>query len=233
MSTDDICAIYCIPNMIIPVFLLSRLSEGLGGGTPLPGIDAQLRMAPRPRPGWTPGTVPDGVRDGAGLILLYPHRHRVHVVLTVRKHDLPQHAGQVSLPGGAVEPSEDPTAAALREAHEEVGIDPGAVTVLGRLTPLHIPASGFVLHAVVGDVPARPDLRPDPREVERILEVPLDDLCDPARVVVEQRQLVGRLREVPYFDVDGEKVWGATAMILAELLWLLGTPPDPWAKTLG
>jgi len=215
--------------MIVPAFLLSRLWEGLGGT--LPGIDAQRRMAPRPRPGWYPGrTPPEGARDGAGLILLYPHRHHLHVVLTVRKRDLAQHAGQVSLPGGAVEPPEDPIAAALREAHEEVGVDPGAVTVLGRLTPLHIPASGFVLHAVVGHAAARPDLRADAREVERILEVPLDELRDPARVLVEQRRLVGRLREVPYFDVDGEKVWGATAMILAELLWLLGTPPDPFGQ---
>jgi 8-oxo-dGTP pyrophosphatase MutT (NUDIX family) len=210
--------------------LLSRLREGLGGGTTtLPGIEAQLRMAPRPRPGWTPGAVPEDVRDGAGLILLYPVQGgRFHIVLTVRRHDLPQHAGQVSLPGGAVEPHEDPIAAALREAHEEVGIDPGAVTVLGRLTPLHIPASGFVLHAVVGHAAARPDLLPDPREVERILEVPLEDLGDPARVRVERRSLAGRAREVPYFDLEGEKVWGATAMVLAELLWLLGTPPDPW-----
>ena len=151
-----------------------------------------MRMSPRPRPGWIPERAPDDARVGAGLILLYPSEHnQPHLVLTVRRSDLAQHAGQVSLPGGAREEGEDRTAAALREAQEEVAIDPGAVEVLGELTLLHIPVSGFVLHPVVAWTPRRPDFHPDEREVARILEVPIHTLCDPATTHVERREHEG------------------------------------------
>ena len=205
---------------------VQRLRAGLSGV--LPGFEAQARMAPRPRPGWYDGTIPDDVRQGAALVLLYPAEEPLHVVLTVRRRDLPQHGGQVSLPGGAREPGESVVDAALREANEEVGIDPAGIEVLGRLTPLHIPASGFVLHAVVAHGKERPELHPADGEVERILEIPLTNLLDSSRLRVERRDLGGRERDIPFFDLEGEKVWGATAMILAELLWLLGAAPDPW-----
>ena len=205
---------------------IQRLADRIRGT--LPGFTAQLRMAPRPRPGWYPGEIPEDSREGAGLVVLYPVRGELHVILTVRHGDLPQHAGQVSLPGGAREPDEDLTTAALREGEEEVGLDPRSLQVLGHLSPLHIPASGFVLHPVVAQVEDRPALHPADGEVERILEVSLGDLRDPARIQVERRFLKDRHYDVPYFDLHGENVWGATAMVLAELLWLLGTPPDPW-----
>jgi 8-oxo-dGTP pyrophosphatase MutT (NUDIX family) len=195
---------------------------------PLPGFTAQLRMAPHPRPGWYPGEIPEGLREGAGLVVLFPVGDDLHTVLTVRHDDLPQHAGQVSFPGGAREPDEALTDAALREGEEEVGLSPLALRVLGALSPLHIPASGFVLHPVVAHAEQHPSLHPADGEVERILEVPIRELRDPARIRVERRLLEDRHYDVPFFDVDGEKVWGATAMVLAELLWLLGTPPDPW-----
>jgi hypothetical protein len=104
------------------------------------------------------------------------------------------------------------------------------VELLGALTPLPMPHTGFVLHPFVGVVRARPDLRPCEDEVARVLEVPLRLLADPGRVLSEPRLLGEKLYQVPYFDVEGEKVWGATAMILAELLSLLGVPPraHPW-----
>lgn len=115
--------------------------------------------------------------------------------------------------------------AALREAAEEVGVDPAGVNTLGRLTPLHIPVSGFLLHPVVGVAARRPSFRPHAGEVARLLEVPVETLRHPAVVRRETRQLRrgGRLVDVdvPYFDVEGEKVWGATAMVLAELMVLL------------
>jgi 8-oxo-dGTP pyrophosphatase MutT (NUDIX family) len=205
---------------------IQRLNAALK--SPLPGFTAQLRMAPRPRPGWYPGEIPEGLREGAGLVILFPVGDQLHTVLTVRHDKLPQHAGQVSFPGGAREPDEALTEAALREGEEEVGLDPRSLRVLGCLSPLHIPASGFVLHPVVAHAHDRPALRPADGEVERILEVRIKDLRDPARIRAERRLLQDRYYDVPYFDVDGEKVWGATAMVLAELLWLLGTPPDPW-----
>lgn len=202
--------------------LARRLSE------PLPGPQAQKLMAPRPRTGWQPGVSPSDCRPGAGLLLLYPHNGLSHIVLTVREDDLPQHAGQVSLPGGAVEDEETIAETALRESEEETGIDPSRVAILGCLSPLHIPVSGFILHPVIGTTGGRPDLRPQKGEVARILEVPLDTLADPARQAVEHRTIANREYVIPFIEIDGFKVWGATAMVLAEFLALLGSAPNPW-----
>jgi 8-oxo-dGTP pyrophosphatase MutT (NUDIX family) len=207
--------------------ITSRLRAAMAAT--LPGAEAQARMAPRPRPGWIPDTVPGDAREGAGLILLYPRENEPHLVLTVRRPDLPHHPGQVSLPGGAREPGEGRAEAALREAHEEVGVDPAAVRVLGELTRLHIPVSGFVLHPVVGRVDRRPALRPDDSEVARILEVSLRTLGSPSTLRRERRRHDGVDYDVPFFRVDGETVWGATAMVLAEFLTILGHPPSPFA----
>jgi 8-oxo-dGTP pyrophosphatase MutT (NUDIX family) len=170
---------------------------------------------------------PDGGRPAAALLLIYPVDAIIHVLLTVRSRDLPNHRGQISLPGGLVEEEESLRSAALREAREEVGLVPELVHVLGSLSAVFIPVSGFILHPFVGTVRERPKLRPSPHEVERLLEVPLAELLDPARLHVESRVLLGRDARVPYFDLEGEKLWGATAMVLAEFLWILGAPPAP------
>lgn len=206
--------------------LTSALVERLR--QPLPGPEAQVLLAPRPRPGWKPGRWPEQSRTGAGLILIFPKGGVPNVLLTLRSTQVPSHRGQVSLPGGAVEPGETIEEAALREAAEETGVDPASVRILGALTALHIPASGFVLHPVVGVSASRPELRPAPGEVARILEVPLRTIADPASLRVETRRIRGQRCDVPHFFLDGEVVWGATAMILAELVALLGPSPDPW-----
>ena len=191
---------------------------------PLPGLEAQLRMAPKPRVGWDPEHPPPDLRDAAALVLVYPIDDRPHVLLTVRGAGLRKHTGQVSLPGGAIDPDESIETAALREASEEVGVAPASVRVIGRLTPLQIPISGYMLHPVVGLVETRPSFRRAEWEVARILEVPITRLRNPAAVKrrTRTREIGGNSIEieVPYFEVDGEQVWGATAMVLAEFLAL-------------
>ncbi len=202
---------------------LSELENGLREALsqPLPGLAAQSALAPRPRAVRAPGSS-DGVRAAAALVLLYPDNGVVSLPLTVRAGTLKRHSGQVSLPGGVIDPTESPEEAALREAVEEIGLTLDSARLLGRLTPLDIPVSGFRLQPIVAVSDERPGFRPAETEVERVLEVPLVALANPAilkRTVLERD---GQLIDVPYFDIDGWQVWGATAMVLAELLWVIG-----------
>lgn len=203
------------------------LREALGGR--LPGATGQGWLSPRPRSGWDPGVIPDGLRPGAALVLFFPSTAGPALLLTVRDARLLQHAGQVSLPGGALEPGETIVQAALREAEEEVGLDARTVRIMGRLSPLHIPVSRFVLHPVVGIVDERPAFKPRDGEVARIIEAPFRAIADPTLWRIERRTFRGVEYRVPYLVIEGEKLWGATAMVVAELLTLVGATPDPWS----
>jgi 8-oxo-dGTP pyrophosphatase MutT (NUDIX family) len=198
------------------------LRERLAGT--LPGVEAQMRFAPMPpRPGWQAGQFPADARVAAALLLLYPSNDGVAVPLTVRASGLARHAGQISLPGGATDPGETLAEAALREAAEEIGVDPCAVRVLGELTPVHVLVSGFTLHPVVGVTDRRPEFSAAPGEVEEILEVSLDDLRDASRIRQSTRIREGVAVEYPYFDLLGHQVWGATAMVLGEFICVLAS----------
>ncbi len=208
--------------------IISRLRAALSG--PLPGLTAQLQMAPSPRLGWDPLKFPEGARDGAALLLVYPLDDTLHFALTVRGSGLRNHTGQVSLPGGRVDEGESVEEAALREAEEEIGVGPRTVELLGRLTPLHIPVSGYILYPVIGFTAMRPAFQRAEWEVARIIEAPVSVLSD-ARVFKREtrtRSVNGQSVEVdvPFYAIDGEKVWGATAMVLAEFaaLWSAALP---------
>ena len=189
---------------------------------PLPGAEAHLALAPHPRHGWNPGQVPAGSKAAAALVLLYPLRDAPHILLTVRAGMLAQHAGQVSLPGGKLDADETVEAAALREVTEEVGVDPTQVGVLGALSTLYIPVSDFALHPIVGLSDRPPRLHLGGGEVWRILEVPIGDLLAPNSLRLGTRWHLDRQYQVPYFELCDERVWGAAAMVLAELLAVLG-----------
>ena len=202
--------------------LLDALRRRLTG--PLPGPGAQSRMAPRLLGEPAPSLTLAELRPAAAIVLIYPRDDAWHLPLTVRGSQLRHHTGQVSLPGGRIDSGESIEAAALREAHEEVGVVPSDVELLGRLTPRPIDVSGHLLHPVVGCTTARPSFRAAPGEVERLIEVPLSHFLQPDIVTWERRRRARpprALMDVPYFEVDGEHVWGATAMILAEFLALL------------
>jgi 8-oxo-dGTP pyrophosphatase MutT (NUDIX family) len=176
------------------------------------GLDNQLFRAMEPPVGVTP-------RQGAVLILFYRAGDALYLPLTVRSHALPSHRGEVSLPGGATDPDDnDAAATALRECHEELGIAPETVHVWGSLTPIYIPPSNFRITPVVGYTADTPVFQPNHAEVSQVLNVGLHTLLDPVTVVTEQWSRLGSTVQVPFFAIDGYKVWGATALILSELI---------------
>ena len=190
----------------------------------LPGREAQLKMSPLPVD-WRRFSLdaPATAKKSAVLLLFYPEASGVFFPLIKRPSYPGAHSGQVSFPGGKVEPSDpDLVYTALREAEEEIGIDAGKVKVLGRLTDLYIPTSNFLVSPVLGFLEETPRFVPETREVERIIPTAMSMIGHPQ---IRQRTLVpigeGRHLETPYFALDGEVVWGATAMILSELLQLL------------
>jgi len=162
------------------------------------------------------GVIP---RQAAVLLLLYPDGDDLRLPLTVRSDWLPSHRGEVSLPGGAIDPDDDgPIGAALREAHEELGVPAAAVTVWGTLSPLYISPSNFRITPVVGLIDPAPLLRPNDAEVSAVLTVTVRELLDPALVLEEQWVLHGAEVRVPFFVIGGHKVWGATAIVLSEFV---------------
>jgi len=202
--------------------LETTLRERLAGT--LPGLEAQLPFMPTPpRTGWKPGEFPSDARSAAGLLLLYPGDRGAALPLTVRASHLKRHAGQISLPGGATDEGETPTQAALREAYEEIGVDPARIRILGQLTPVYVLVSGFTLHPIVGITDERPDFKPAAHEVEEVIEVSIEDLQDASNIRRGTRTREGIAIEYPYFDLRGNHVWGATAMILGELISILAT----------
>ena len=180
------------------------------------GPDALLRsrLGPLDRE-WHPR---EGLRDAAVLAPVFRRGGEDLLFLTKRREDLPDHPGQVAFPGGAREGDEDALSCALRETHEEVGILPASVAVVGRL-PDRVSIAGFTVACFVGRVPD-PRGRPfDGREGERVLEIPLALLLEERRWRYEDRtHRGGTFRQVPFFEWEGPTLWGLTGMFVRELL---------------
>ena len=202
-------------SQLTPAALRAALQQ------PLPGIAAQIKLAPRYRIESLRATPPADARAAGVLILLYPFDGAWHFPLMKRVEDGLVHGGQISLPGGSQEPGESLRETALREACEEIGAGCAEVEVLGQLSTIYIPPSNFLVTPTVGCVDRRPDFQCDPREVAELIEVPLSTLLDRDVVKREPWSLRGVTVEVPFFQIDSYKVWGATAMILSEFSMLL------------
>ncbi|HET9553554.1 MAG TPA: CoA pyrophosphatase [Anaeromyxobacteraceae bacterium] len=188
---------------------LAPLARALAARTPAPApVD---RIAPEHLP-------PGGFEAAAVLVPLHEKDGVPHVLVTLRRHDLSRHAGQISFPGGRIEPGEAALAAALREAEEEIGLDPARAEVLGRLGETVVLASAFRLTPWVASVPYPFPYTAAPREVEAIWHVPIPALLAPGVHRTERRVAYGMDVDVHYYELEGRTIWGATARILSELL---------------
>jgi len=183
-------------------------------------IDAPLRRALEPRLGYGrhDGPARHDARGAATAILLYRQSERWMLPLTLRPVELRRHAGQISLPGGMIDPGESSRQAALRELNEELGVASAEVVVLGRLRDVCVFASNTVVSPWVAYWPRPGRLRPDPREVAGLLEAPLTDIVTESCRGQHTIRRGGLEFTAPHLEWRGHRVWGATAVMLGELL---------------
>jgi 8-oxo-dGTP pyrophosphatase MutT (NUDIX family) len=203
-------------------FAIELLQNGLK--KPLPGQYAQKSMSPLPiDPKRFDFNFSEDPKKGAVLILIYPEGKNAFFPLIKRPTYPGVHSGQIAFPGGKMEPEDENLAfTAIREAWEEVGILPEDVKLLGSISDLFVPASNFLVSPIIGYSEKKPQFIPERKEVDRIIETPLDLLL---RLETRKHRVLevgGRVKlNAPYFDIENEIVWGATAMILGEFLQIL------------
>lgn len=198
-------------------FIQNRLT------TPLPGRQAQNLMAPHPVNGspskshYEPED--DDFRNNSVLVPIIHWKDEPEVVLTLRTESI-NHGGQLSFPGGGKEGYESVEETALREAQEEIGLHPELVTIAGHLTNLYVGHSYNMVVPVVGFLTEEQSFTPNPNEVDEIIHVPLSTLADENQLMKEEWSLRGVPYQVPYWNVHRVPLWGATAMMLSELVEL-------------
>jgi 8-oxo-dGTP pyrophosphatase MutT (NUDIX family) len=200
----------------LPQWLTERLRH------PLPGPAAQRWFQPELSFGRHFGPAPASARCAAVLALLYPQEGHWRLPLTLRPAHMIDHASQVSLPGGLIEPGERSSDAALRELQEELGVETGGVRLLGELSGVYLYASNFQVTPWVGGIDGCPQWRPNSAEVAELIEVPLERLSEPSRRGSIELERHGVKFTAPCFHWQSHAIWGATSMILAELLAVIG-----------
>jgi 8-oxo-dGTP pyrophosphatase MutT (NUDIX family) len=195
-------------------FLEDRLSQQL------PGREAQIKMAPEPVDGGQIREMEPSAEASKSsvLILLFPNEEdKMELILTLRSSDI-DHGGQISFPGGRAEKGESLEQTALREAQEEVGVPPEAVTIVGELSALYVSHSNNLVTPVIGFTGSRPEFKVNPAEVEEVFAVELNSLLHKKNITIEDWNLHSYTYRVPYWDVHQVPLWGATAMMLNEFL---------------
>lgn len=204
-------------HMLLNNNFLSKLKLQLQ--STLPGLDAQLLMAPSVRKSVINyNSIPLDAVESSVLILLYPFEEKLNTIFIQRQSYNGVHSGQISFPGGRKEATDtDFIHTALREAQEEVNIDPQLVQVLGSLTSLYIPPSNFVVYPVVGYSTERPHFIAQQSEVAGIIEASVDLFLNPELKKIKNISVRESSIKTPCFEINGHTIWGATAMILSEL----------------
>ena len=193
--------------------LANRIEKLISKG--LPGEKAHAKMLPEGRM----ATFSYSHKESAVLLLLYLKSNSWFIILMKRKEYDGHHSGQISFPGGKKNPLDKSLLqTALRETKEETGVDASGSIIAGALSPVHIPVSGFVVHPFIAVLDYPPVFLPDINEVQYLIEVPLNTLIEPSVFKTKKMQIRNTELNVPYFDIQNEVIWGATAMILNEFL---------------
>lgn len=202
------------------------LKEKLQGE--LPGIKAHSKMLPPGRRLKTYDNEISSVKQSSVLLLLFPEGDQLYTCLTKRPQTMKHHPGQISFPGGKVE-KEDRSAemTALREAREEVGINPDAIEILGKLSDLYVEVSKFSIQPFLAWADQKPDFLVDFGEVEELILFPVSDFVTNEIISETELETVTGPLQIKYYPYNGEFIWGATAMILSELIEILKKQNDP------
>lgn len=190
----------------------------------MPGLAAQLKMAPEGREKVVNRVSKfelEKAKKASVLCLFYPKNNEPHFVLMKRVSYPGVHSGQISFPGGQIEENENPLEAALRETYEETGMQVKKDDVLSAISEIYIPPSNFYVYPFIASLKETPLFKADKTEVDYLIDVPVKEFLNPSNLKKKQLQYSYGTFEAPYFHLQNETVWGATAMILGEVFEIL------------
>ena len=189
---------------------------------PLPGQTAHDKMASEGRLKFKMPSPNERTRESAVLILFYPSENQISIPLILRPQYDGVHGGQMAFPGGRVEKEdENLIRTAMREAQEEIGVRLTDIEVIGQLTKLFIPPSNFNVQPVIGYMNHKPDFYPDAREVDKVIEITLEEILNPEIIGRKILNIRGLEIDAPFYQIQEHTVWGATAMMISELLTII------------
>lgn len=189
---------------------------------PLPGLEAHSVMASETRLKLKMPSPNERTRESAVLIVFYPSDNQIFMPLILRPQYDGVHGGQMAFPGGRAEKEDESLErTALREAQEEIGVRVSDIQILGKLTKLYIPPSNFYVQPVVGFMSRKPEFYPDPKEVDKVIEISIEEMKNPAIIGRKVLNVRGIEVDTPFYDILDTTVWGATAMMISELLMVI------------